>query len=97
MYCHPTKFCQFCFCISKATMMWGIGMASENQPGQADNTQNTTFDQVSDEGDGPPQDEACQVANALARQDERPENNANGEDEEDESKINNYYTFSSLC
>lgn len=78
-------------------MMWGIGMASENQPGQADNTQNTTFDQVSDEGDGPPQDEACQVANALARQDERPENNANGEDEEDESKINNYYTFSSLC
>lgn len=86
MYYHPTNSGHISFCVSLATVMWGIGMANENQPGTSGEA---AFEQVSIEGDGPPHNEACEAANALAAQDERQENNQ--EDEDEESKL--YFFF----
>jgi hypothetical protein len=72
--------------VLSATIMWGIGMANENEPGRSteEPVNSETFDQVSDEGDGPSHSEATQAASALAGQDE--ENNRRDDDEDEESK-----------
>lgn len=71
--------------IYSSTVMWGIGMANENQPGTSG--EGALFEQVSIEGDGPPHNEACEAANALAAQDERQGNNANEADEDEEKGV----------
>lgn len=64
-----------------ATMMWGIGMANENEGGKmTEETVDTeSFDHVSDEGDGPSPREASHAVSVLAGQDR-----ANSETDEDE-------------
>ena len=63
--------------------MWGIGMANENEPGQAteEPVNNDQFDQVSDQGDGPSSAEASNAVSALGERSPR-ENNTTDDDEE---------------
>ncbi|CAB4002211.1 Presenilin-2 [Paramuricea clavata] len=73
--------------IYSSTIMWGIGMANENEPGRTTEEPVNTeaFDQVSDEGDGPSRSEASHAVSALAGQDR--ESNRNYEDEEKGVKL----------
>ncbi|XP_028398701.1 presenilin-1-like [Dendronephthya gigantea] len=72
--------------IYSSTIMWGIGMANENEPGKpTEEEQNDeAFDQVSDQGDGPSPREASNAVSALAG--ESRVNNRNDRNEEEEEK-----------